>query len=128
MHGWQKLDRGVSNFAKVLAGLGVPAPEIVAWLQTMAEGLGGLLLIIGLLTRYVTLPLIATMVGAILLVKVNVGFVVQGVAGAELDVALLAGLLCLLFIGPGRISLDARMGLEADTARLGSDRRTRVNA
>lgn len=128
VHGWQKFDGGVSNFAKFLAGMDVPAPEIVAWLQTMAEGLGGLLLILGLLTRYVTLPLIATMIGAILLVKVDVGFVVAGKAGAELDVALLAGLLCLLFIGPGRISLDSMMGLEGDSAHLGSDRRSRVDA
>lgn len=128
VHGWQKFDGGVANFAKVLAGLDVPAPEIVAWLQTMAEGLGGLLLILGLLTRYATLPLIATMIGAILLVKVNVGFVVPGKSGAEIDAALLAGLLCLLFIGPGRISLDAMMGLEGGSAHLGSDRRTRVDA
>jgi putative oxidoreductase len=128
VHGWQKFDGGVSNFAKVLTSLDVPAPEIVAWLQTMAEGLGGLLLIIGLMTRFVTLPLIATMIGAILLVKVNVGFVVSGRAGAELDTALLAGLLCLLFIGPGRISLDAKLGVESGTARLGSGRRSSVDA
>lgn len=128
VHGWQKFDGGVSNFAKFLAGLDVPAPEIVAWLQTIAEGVGGLLLILGLLTRYVTLPLIATMIGAILLVKVDVGFVVSGKAGAELDVALLAGLLCLLFIGPGRLSLDSMLGLEGDTARVGDEHRRRVDA
>jgi putative oxidoreductase len=113
VHGWQKLDAGVSNFAAFLESLGVPFPEAVAWLQTVAEGVGGILLVLGLFTRLVTLPLIATMVGAILLVKVDVGFVEPDATGAELDVALLAGLLGLLFLGPGRYSLDAIMGMEA---------------
>lgn len=127
-HGWQKLDGGVGNFATFLGSLNVPAPEIVAWLQVGAEGLGGLLLIVGLLTRYVTLPLIAILIGAIWLVKVNVGFIVRDGAGAELDVALLAGLLGLLFIGPGRLSLDSMLGLENRTKHVSHDRGTRVDA
>jgi putative oxidoreductase len=113
VHGWQKLDADVSNFAGYLESLDVPLPEVVAWLQTLAEGVGGILLVLGLFTRLVTLPLIATMVGAILLVKDDVGFVEPDAMGAELDVALLAGLLGLLFLGPGRYSLDAIMGMEA---------------
>ena len=127
-HGWQKFDGGVSNYAGFLGTLNVPAPEVVAWLQVAAEGLGGLLLIVGLMTRLVTLPLIAVMIGAILMVKVDVGFIVQNRAGAELDTALLAGLLCLLFIGPGRISLDGMLGLEAGAATADSDRRARMDA
>jgi putative oxidoreductase len=94
----------------------------------MAEGIGGLLLIVGLFTRYVTFPLIAIMIGAILMVKVDVGFIVQGAAGAELDVALLAGLLGLLFIGPGRLSLDHLLGLETSTRRVSHDRGASVDA
>jgi len=116
VHGWQKFDGGVSNFAPFLQSLNVPAPELVAWLQTIAEGVGGLMLIAGVLTRLVTVPLIVTMVGAIALVKVDVGFTVADAAGAELDVALLAGLLGLLFIGPGRLSVDGLLGMETATA------------
>ncbi len=123
MHGWQKFDNGVSNFAPVLAGLDVPAPDVVAWLMTIAEGIGGLLLIVGLLTRLVTLPLIAIMVGAIVLVKFDVGFIVADAAGAELDTALLAGLLALLFIGPGRLSVDGALGLEGGTAPVSAHTR-----
>lgn len=111
-HGWQKFDGGVSEFAGFLASLDVPAAEVVAWLQVAAEGIGGLLLVAGLFTRFVTLPLIAAMIGAIWLVKADVGFVVPGAAGAELETVLLAGLVGLLFLGPGRLSLDSLLGME----------------
>lgn len=126
VHGWQKFDQGVGNFAGFLDSLNVPAPEVVAWLMTIAEGVGGLMLIFGVLTRLVTLPLIAIMVGAILMVKDDVGFVVAGALGAELETGLLAVLLGLLFIGPGRFSVDAAMGMESTVEPAGSQRRTLV--
>ncbi|NYD55868.1 putative oxidoreductase [Nocardioides marinisabuli] len=116
VHGWRKIDGGVSNFAPVLEAQSVPAPEVVAWLMTIAEGLGGLALIVGVFTRLVTLPLIAIMVGALVLVKSEIGFIVADAPGGELDTALLAGLLCLLFIGPGRLSVDGLLGMETATA------------
>ena len=125
VHGWQKFDTiGVSNFAKFLDSLGVPAPETVAWLQTIAEGVGGLLLIAGLMTRLVTLPLIAILIGAITMVKADlpgVGFVVDSSVGTgwELETGLLAGLLGLLFVGPGRLSLDGAFGMETAVAPVG---------
>ena len=82
---------------------------VFGWLVTIAELIGGLLIIVGLLTRLATLPLIATLVEAILLVKVNVGIIAPTGApmpGAEVDIALLAGLVALLFMGPGRLSID----------------------
>ncbi len=112
VHGWQKLDGGVTGFAGFLESLDVPFPELTAWLVTLAETAGGVLLVLGLLTRVVTVPLIALMLGAIVLVKVDLGFVVADAAGGELDTALLAGLLGLLFIGPGRYSVDSVIGLE----------------
>lgn len=112
VHGWQKLADGPDQFAGMLDGLGVPAPLLLAWLTTIAEGIGGLMLIIGVLTRLVVLPLIGVSVGAILLVKIDVGFIVADAPGGELDTALLAGTLCLLFLGPGRYSLDRVLGIE----------------
>ena len=126
IHGWQKFDQGVSNFAGFLESLNVPAPEVVAWLMTIAEGIGGLMLILGVLTRLVTLPLIAIMVGAILLVKDDIGFVVADAMGAELETGLLAALLGLLLIGPGRFSVDAAIGMESTAMPVTSERRTLV--
>lgn len=122
VHGWEKYDGGVGTWADVLRSLDVPAPEVVAWLQIVAEGVGGLMLIVGVLTRLITLPLIGIMIGAILLVKVDVGFIVADATGAELETALLAGLLGLLFIGPGRFSVDGVFGMR------GSARRARAEA
>jgi len=125
VHGWQKFnDIGVSNFAGFLDSLGVPAPETVAWIQTFVEGIGGLLLIAGLFTRLVTIPLIGILIGAIWLVKVDVGFVVDSSVGigAELETALIAGLLGLLFIGPGRLSIDGALGMETAVAPVGATR------
>jgi putative oxidoreductase len=117
-HGWLKYDGGVENFAGFLDSLNVPLPDLVAWLQITAEGVGGLLLIAGLFTRFVTLPLIGIMIGAISLVKADLGFIVpDGTPGFSYETVLLAGLLGLLFIGPGRYSLDAVFGL-AGQAKL----------
>lgn len=124
LHGWQKFDSGpATGFGGMLTGLEVPAPEITAWLVTIAELVGGILLLLGLLTRLATLPLIATMIGAIILVKADVGIIAgpdAGSAGAELDIALLAGLVALLLIGPGRLSLDHAAGIEPTSPRTGS--------
>jgi putative oxidoreductase len=117
-HGWLKLDGGVDTYAEFLASLSIPAPEVMAWLQVAAEGIGGLLLIAGLFTRFVTIPLIVVMIGAIWLVKADVGFIVADVTGFELEVSLLSGLLGLLFVGHGRISLDGILGMEAGAEHL----------
>ncbi len=118
-HGYSKLTGGpAEGFGGMLTGLGVGAPEFVAWLVTIAELVGGLMLLAGLATRLVTLPLIATIIGAIILVKADLGIIAPSGApmpGAELDIALLAGLVALLFIGPGRLSLDHVLGIEVRT-------------
>lgn len=116
VHGYSKLTNGPSGFAKTLTGLGVPAPEVFAWLVTVAELVGGALLLLGLLTRLATIPLILTMIGSIVLVKVDAGIIAAmgAGAGAELDIALLVGLLALLVLGPGSLSADRALGIERD--------------
>ena len=117
LHGWQKFTEiGVSNFAGFLDSLGVPLADLIAPVQATVELVGGVLLILGLFTRFVTLPLIVISLGAIWLVRTDIGFITPSEnipgAGAELDTAILAGELALLFIGPGRYSLDAMLGWE----------------
>jgi putative oxidoreductase len=115
-HGLQKLQGGPGNFAQGLAGMGVPLPVLMAYVVTLVEVVGGLLLIVGLLSRLSALLLTINLTVAVLLVKTGVGFLSPqgGGVGAELDLALIAGLLVILFAGPGRLSVDHALGLEPD--------------
>lgn len=124
-HGLQKLQGGPSGFGQGLAGMDVPAPELMAYVVTFVELVGGALLIVGLLSRLAALLLTIDLVVAILLVKLNVGLIApQGSgAGAELDLALIAGFLVILLAGPGRFSLDYALGLDRDVAEVRSSRR-----
>jgi putative oxidoreductase len=118
-HGLQKLLAGPANFGGFLAQLGVPAPTLMAYVVTLVELGCGILLIIGLFSRLAALLLTIDLVVAIVLVKVNVGFLSpeSGGAGAELDLALIAGFLVILLAGAGRISLDHTLGIERGSAQ-----------
>ena len=121
-HGLQKLTGGPANFGQGLAGMGVPLPVLMAYVVTFVELIGGILLIIGLLSRLAALLLTIDLAVAILLVKVNTSLIApQGSgAGAELDLALIAGLLVILFAGPGKLSLDYALGLDRDPITEGT--------
>lgn len=109
-HGYPKLFVfGVSGFAGFLSRLGVPIPGFFAVVVILVEFVGGIILILGIFTRWAALLQAIEMLIAILLVKVKVGLIAPmdkpGV-GAELDLALLAGALVLLVFGPGSISVE----------------------
>src|ERR671938_922781 len=116
-HGWQKLiEFGPANFCRLLADLGVPLPVFMGYVVTFVEFIGGILLIVGLLSRLAALILAIEMVFTTLLVKVHVGFIApQGSgASAELDLLLLAAFLTILLAGPGRLALDELLGIEGE--------------
>lgn len=124
-HGWQKLtDMGPAMFGSgMLEPNGIPAPTLVGWLVTWVELLGGIMLIVGLATRIAAGLISIVLLGAIVLVKVDLGLIAEMGAmlpGAELDLALLAGAFALMMMGPGRPSLDHALGIEQglEEARL----------
>jgi putative oxidoreductase len=92
---------------------------------TFVELIGGILLIIGLLSRLAALILAIEMIFTTLLVKVHVGFIAPpgGGAGAELDLILLAAFLTILLAGPGRLALDELLGVEGEAVGRGRGRR-----
>ena len=55
-HGWPKIERFLggesAQFVEGVARLGFPYPTFFAWAATLAELLGGLLIALGLLTRF----------------------------------------------------------------------------
>ena len=127
VHGWQKLTEvGPANFGRqALANLGVPLPVFMGYVVTLAELIGGILLIVGLLSRLAALILAIEMVFTTLLVKINVGFIAPpgSGSGAELDLILLAAFLTILLVGPGRLSLDELVGIEEEGLARGRGRR-----
>jgi len=62
--GWGKL-HNLSQVGDYFAALGLPAPAFQAILASMTELVCGLLLLVGLMTRYAAVPLIVTMTVAI---------------------------------------------------------------
>ena len=127
VHGWQKLTEvGPANFGRqALANLGVPLPVFMGYVVTFVELIGGILLIVGLLSRIAALILAIEMVFTTLLVKINVGFIAPpgSGAGAELDLILLAAFLTILLVGPGRLSLDELVGVQEEGVARGRGRR-----
>jgi putative oxidoreductase len=105
MHGGQKLvQSGVGGTAGFLGQLGVPLPDVAAVALIALELLGGILLLLGALTRWVALLLAVDMLVALLLVHLPNGFFLPG--GVEFVLTLLAGSLALASLGPGPLSLD----------------------
>lgn len=114
-HGIGKLQDGPAQaWGGFFDTLGIPAPAAAAWLVTVVELAGGLLLLVGLLTRVAALLLAIDMLGAILLVSMDLGLrtTAEG-PGADLNIGLLGCALALVLTGPGRPSLDAAFGLDA---------------
>ena len=101
---------GLTGFTAFVASLGLPLPGFIAVIVAVMEVVGGLLLIVGLGTRWVSLWYIFEMIVTTLLVKMpNMGFIAaQGKpgVGAELDLLLLASALVLLTHGSGQLSIE----------------------
>jgi putative oxidoreductase len=89
------------NFVNRVAAMGMPAPELFAWLAGFAELGGGLLLAIGLLTRPVAALLVLHFVVVVFLAH-------SGDPFRSRELALLFGTIAglLLFSGAGRYSVD----------------------
>lgn len=86
------------------------------WYMTVlafAEPLGGLAMILGALTQWAALGLSIIMLGAIYMKMTGFGQAPLDVFGTfgkwELDLMILAGCVALLFVGAGKMSLDAKM-------------------
>ena len=115
-HGWQKLDRGAAGFADNVGNLevfGVGLPEATGYLVLWGELAGGILITLGLLTRLVALVWAVQFLMIPFVVKSQVGLIGEGRTGFEIDLFIAAAAVVLLLMGPGRLSMDHALGLEA---------------
>lgn len=107
-HGVDKFDVGISNVEGAFDGWGVPAPGLTAPLTAVIEIVAGAALILGLGTRLAAALLALVMAGSLIFVKLEEGLL----GAAELDLALLVGLLAIVAYGPGPIAADQQLGVE----------------
>ena len=104
-HGGQKLFvYGIDGVAGAFGQMGVPFAQVVGPFIGVLELVGGIALILGLLTRVFSVGLAATMIGAMTLVHLAGGFFMP--TGIEFTLALLGSTLLLALAGAGMYSLD----------------------
>ncbi len=112
---------GAGRFAKI----GIPNPEVMGPFVGIVEIVCGTLVLIGLLTRLATIPLIINMIVAIVATKIPIllghgfwGFSLRQVSYYgfwgmvhewRTDFAMLLGSIFLLLVGAGAWSIDARL-------------------
>ena len=95
----------ISDTAAWFESLGIPFPLLNVYISASVETVGVVLLALGLLTRVISLPLIGTMVVAILTVHIGNGFS-SGDNGFEIPLYFLLFLGIFASFGPGKFSLD----------------------
>jgi len=105
MHGLQKFNQGIPNTVEGFRSMGVFAPELMGPFIAGLELFGGIALILGLLTRPISVLLVANMIGAAFLVHVEQGFF-AATGGYEYVLALGAMAGTLALTGAGKFSLD----------------------
>lgn len=95
----------ISGIAEWFAGMGIPFPGLNAYLVASTEMAAVILLPLGLATRLISIPLLFTMVVAIVTVHIGNGFE-AGNNGFEIPLYYFIMLTVLLFSGPGKYSID----------------------
>ena len=125
MHGYLKLERGVDVFVAALGGLGIPHPQLMAWLTIAVELLGGLAVLAGAYLALASVPMAIVLFVAIAKVHWAFGFSSIkflevtaagpqfGKPGIECDLIYLACLAALVLGGAGPWSFDGRRRIAA---------------
>jgi putative oxidoreductase len=102
-HGYPKvLKGGMPQVVQMMHSIGVPG--WLGYVSAWTEFLGGILLIVGLITRIASIAVCIDMVVAIFKVHLKNGFTGQG--NYQFPLALAAIAFALILFGPGPISLD----------------------
>ena len=97
--------RGAGRFIKI----GLPVPEFFGYFVPSFEVVCGLLVLLGLITRLASIPLIIIMLVAIISTKISIllndGFW-KIAHEARTDWSMLLGSIFLLIVGAGKLSID----------------------
>jgi putative oxidoreductase len=105
IHGLTKFQGGIENIVGWFDSIGLPGG--LAYVVAVIELVGGLALVFGLGSRVVSILLSLVMIGAMLKVKLAVGFLGNDqMAGYELDLAFLAMAVVIAINGSKLFALD----------------------
>ncbi|HEX6495080.1 MAG TPA: DoxX family protein [Acidobacteriaceae bacterium] len=104
---------GVGRFTKI----GIPYPHITAPFVGVVEIACGMLLMVGLVTRFAAIPLLIDISVAIATTKIPM-LLQQGFWPAmhegRTDFCMALGLIAILCLGPGRLSCDTRRFMDGE--------------
>ena len=105
-HGYQKMFTfGMDAAGQSFAEMGVPAPELAAWVATLIELIGAIFIALGLFQTVVGTLGALNLLGAVFLVHISNGvFVSDGGYELALIIAALAAMIAAF--GSGRFALD----------------------
>ncbi len=95
----------ISSVAEWFSSMGIPFPTLNAYMAASTEILGVVLLTLGFLTRFISLPLIVIMIVAIVTVHLPNGFS-AGENGFEIPLYYMLFLFIFFAKGAGKFSLD----------------------
>ncbi|MFC5449443.1 DoxX family protein [Paenibacillus aestuarii] len=104
-HGIAKLQMGLGNVDAWFSSIGIPG--FLAYVVTMLELIGGILMIVGLFTRYVSALFVIMLIGAIATAKLSAGLLGNAqTPGYELELGYILISLYLVVANPPALSLD----------------------
>jgi putative oxidoreductase len=110
INAWPRITGGTGGFVNYLKGLGVPSPELAAWLSVVFEFVAGIALIVGFATRYAALATAIYVAITILLAHRYWEYpAAQQMAqyfNFLKNLAIMGGLILLFVTGAGRFSVD----------------------
>ena len=117
-HKLADMDATIAWFGNPDWGLGLPFPTLLAWLAALTETGGAVLLLFGLAVRWISVPLMVTMLVAMFTVHLRYGFSsidtiglrpdgpVFGPPGYEINLLYIGALVALAVAGPSAWSVD----------------------
>ncbi|WP_213807536.1 DoxX family protein [Granulicella sp. dw_53] len=118
-HGLAKWSKGPAAFATILHAMGVPVPQLTAWISILVEIFGGLAILVGAFVTLVSIPTIFLLVVAVFTVHLPYGFssikllsftggrAQFGPPGYECDLLYIVAILVLALSAPSPWSVDA---------------------
>lgn len=98
---WHNMD-GIASW---FGSMGIPFPTLNAYLSATTEVTGSILVLLGIGTRLISIPMMVVMLVAIFTVHISHGFE-AGNNGFEIPLYYLIMLLTLMVYGPGKYSVE----------------------